>query len=175
MKLNQPEDDFLSLVSALAQRYERLEEGIYELIPPAGYWVPMLSSVAIWRGNLIVDALPKYASADHGANFQCFLRSLEKSINGDNAEIKPFFDGYLVKDRLAEQILDYEFSITHINNIRESIKEGFWKVTEKGSNSFQIKLAPKIQRTALHLLSIKAQFLSSSKQAKKILSKKASN
>lgn len=175
MEEKQSKNEFLSLFSALAQKYESLEEELYKKVPPAGYWVPMLSSVAIWRGNEIVDALPKYASADHGTNFQCFLKSLEKSISRDKTEIEPFFDGHLVKDHLAEAILNYEFSLSHINHIRASINEGFWKLTKTGLNSFKIQLSPRLQRTALHLLSIKAQFLSSSRQTKKILSKKASH
>jgi hypothetical protein len=171
MPKNEARQKFLKLLDELDAKYNEVREPLYAQTPAVGYWLSMLAGLAVKRSNSIVDQNPKYASADHGANFQCLLRAMRQSIQEKEHFEGPFFDGVLIEDPRAETVLLYESARTQIRHKRASVVNELWEIEEPSEKKFRIHLAKKHQRTALHILSVKAQFLNSSKAVKSILSK----
>lgn len=172
MEMNQAAQNFVACLDELDSKYAEFEADLYQQTPPTGYWLSMIAGVAVEKSNRTVDHNPKYASADHGANFQCLLACIRKSIKNDDPFVRPYFDGVLAPDGLAQSALGYESARIYVRHMRASILMGLWSVEEPTSRQFKISLTPKHQRSALHLLSVKAQFLKSSKPTKKILAGK---
>jgi len=170
MALSQAASNFLICVDLLDAKYQELEEALYARLVPTSYALPMFAGVAVAKSNAIVDHNPRYASADHGANFQCLLTCIRKAMEAGEAFAGPYFDGVLQQDPHASAILQYESARTYVRHMRSSVTNDLWVVEEPSPRQFRIRLAAKHQRSALHLLSAKAQYLRSSASSQAILS-----
>ncbi|MBU2297417.1 MAG: hypothetical protein KKG39_03665 [Gammaproteobacteria bacterium] len=159
-------------ISELQEKYLELEEKVYANLPDLGYWIPMLTSLAVNNGNKIVDALGNNGAADHNANFRCLLLSVSKSINSKDYQFTPFFDGLLNTDEKAKNVLLYEFNNLKMFHDKVSASEGLWNIEKDNSGTYNIRLSESIKRSALHLLANKADNLSRPKAIRDIINSK---
>lgn len=135
-----------------------------EYVASANYVVPMLLDLAIDHGNEIVDAVPRYSSLDHAANWSGLLSAVSRFDDF----LMPYFETSLVADPFAEELLCYEGDRRGREHAVSSFEQGLWRLVED-DDGLRINLAPRIRRSALHLVANKADFLSSSETLQEFL------
>lgn len=166
---------YVQKISEIEVKFLELDKDIYSNLPDLGYWIPMLTSIAVKTGNDLIDALGCNGSADHNANFRTLLLSISKSINKENDQFIPFFDGSLNTDEKAQTVLFYEYQKLKLFHDKVSASEGLWNIEKDTSGTYNIRLSESIKRSALHLLAIKAEHLSSPKTIRDILNSRPTN
>ena len=166
-QINQAADSFLQIVSMQEERHNALAPEIYSGLPAAGYAVPMLLHMAVCDGNEIVDNVWKFSSADHGTNWATTVRLAERL--GAAEPFEPFFQSALAEDPSVRQAREFERSRTYGAHLRASVEQGLWRMSAT-SGGFGATVTPLSWRSALHLLAIKLDFLTSSAEEQQILS-----
>ncbi|WP_150818077.1 hypothetical protein [Pseudomonas fluorescens] len=161
--------EYSSQITEIETMYSNNREKVYTQLPAPGYWIPMLLSAAVKKGNGIVDNIQKYSSPDHGVNFRALLVTISQSHAHPISDFQPFFDEALKLDDQAKHVFTYESDRLMMLHDKTSAEEGIWHVTRHADSAYKIELSPASQRTALHLLSVKADFLSSSNTIRKFL------
>ncbi|VWD36221.1 hypothetical protein BLA39750_05028 [Burkholderia lata] len=161
-------EEFANELSKLDDLYSELEGRVYEKAPSPGYVIPMLLDAAIRRSNHVVDIVQRYSSADHGSNFATLLLCIRK-CSGALDEFSPYFDRALEMDESIANIFRYEFARLLIQDRRISSKERLWSITKDLDGIYHIRLTKKMQRSALHVLSNKANYIYSSREIQKLL------
>ena len=152
---------YVDQLNSLNEKFDELKEDVYKNRPSSGYFVPMLVATAIENANSIVDAINRYSSADHNANFRCLLKAISESMSHEDKDFLPFFDNAINKDKHAESVISYEWAKLKIYHDTVSANQGIWNISETSECNYEIKLASSSKRTALHLLSNKADFYAS--------------
>ncbi|MGE6760603.1 hypothetical protein ACQKGO_21470 [Corallococcus interemptor] len=149
-------------------------DAAYTRLPGARYALPMAWRCAIKASNDLVDAVPRYSSADHGSLFKALI-SVTRAILQHEADFQgPFFDSTLTYDDAVKTCFVGEYEFLRLLNMEASFREGFWRASyEREFDRFRISLAPSQRRSALTLIDHKAEYLSYSKEQQKVLSIKA--
>jgi len=137
---------------------------IYTKLPRPGYALPMAWSCAVGMSNQLVDAVPRYSSADHGSIFKSLLTVARGVLKATDTEFAgPHFDFALEHDEAVQAGLDTEYQLLAYLNLEISLREGYWSLSyDVDDDSFRISLSPAQRRTALVLLDHKAEFFSMS-------------
>ncbi|WP_155626013.1 hypothetical protein [Burkholderia vietnamiensis] len=122
--------------------------------------------MALRDGNAIIDTGLRFGSADHGTNWANTMRLAERL--GVTEPFEPFFNSALAEDPNIRQAREFEHSRAYGAHLRASVEQGIWRLsaTEGG---FGATVTPLSWRSALHLLTIKFDFLTSSAEERQIL------
>lgn len=149
-----------------------MREPTYSSLPRPGYALPMAWRCGVEVNNAIVDAVPRYSSADHGSLFKSLL-TVVCNIRSTATErfSGPHFDAVLAQDEVIESCLELEHSQLACLNLEVSLREGYWRASyHSAEDAFRLSLAPPQRRSALALINIKAAFLSYPREVREILS-----
>jgi hypothetical protein len=119
----------------------------------------MAVQCALRTAEFIVELLPRYSSADHIAIFRALLALLAKCLRGGGDKFEPYFGDVVTVDSLVERLLELERQRLFFLNMETSLERSYWRVT-KEYDVPRIRLAKPMRRSALHLLSNKASYLS---------------
>ncbi len=142
--------------------------------------VTMIFLCAIDFAGNIVSKVPRNSSADHNSCFKIVIEMICHLID-DSDETRRVFEPntmYLSKvDELVSsevyKMLEKEFCRRFAElfelNCEKSIKEGLW-IPCLEEEVVRFKLHKSIRRAAIHLVSIKAEYLASTEEIKKLLS-----
>jgi hypothetical protein len=126
----------------------------FQYTAAANYVVPMLLDLAIDRGNAVVDAVPRYSSLDHAANWS----SLLSAISRFDHFVAPYFNTREATDPIAENLLRFESDRLGQQHAASSFEQGLWSLVED-DQGLRVHLAPRVRRSALHLVAGRADFL----------------
>ena len=107
------------------------------------------------RGNEIVEHVPRYSSPDHAVNFAALIRFIGRR---PRSPFYPYFLEPLVIDPLVEHVLRDEIDNLMLEDMQESVRKGYWLVEDTG-NAARIVLAEPLRRSALHLFSNRAAYM----------------
>ena len=149
-----------------------MREPTYSSLPRPGYALPMAWRCGVEFSNEIVDAVPRYSSADHGSLFKSLLTVVCNIRSTANERFSgPHFYAVLAKDEVVESCLELEHSQLACLNLEVSLREGYWRASyHSAEDAFRLSLAPPQRRSALALTNIKAEFLSYPREVREILS-----
>jgi hypothetical protein len=148
------------LVAQLQAGSADLAGEIHGLLDPfqytaaANYVVPMLLDLAIDHGNEVVDAVPRYSSLDHAANWSSLLSAIARFDDF----LAPYFNRREATDPFAEELLRFESGRLGRQHAVSSFEQGLWSLVED-DEGLRVHLAPRARRSALHLVADKADFL----------------
>lgn len=154
-EIDDPSASLTREIDKLEEFYKRCEERLYADLPPSGYAAPMLISLALKRGNLIVDRTPRYSSADHGTLWTNVIKILQKLLRRDDF-VGPHFGMHDVEDPRIKELLGFENAKSFASHLRGSMENGIWKIERVGT-VYSATISPYAMRSALHLLSNKAE------------------
>lgn len=144
--------------------------------------VTMIFLCAINFSENIVSHVPRNSSADHNSCFKILIEMINHLIH-DSDDTRRVFEPNLmylskVEDIVTSKvykIFEMEFCMRFNQlfelNCEKSIEEGLWIPSLKGK-MVRLKLHKSIRRAAIHLVSIKAEYLASTEETKKLLSAK---
>lgn len=165
---------------------KKLEDGINDIeqrkeillnnIPIAGYSIPMAFRCAISKSNSIVDHVRKFSSADHGSYFKSLMVFVCTCLNEftNTEDFTPYFYVEEHIDPTIEELVELEYIKYYIINVRESLMNELWEITDIRNRKINTTLSPKIRRSGLTLLSMKADFLSRNKMLQRMITNKES-
>ncbi len=126
----------------------------FQYVASANYVVPMLLDLAIDHGNEVVDAVPRYSSLDHASNWS----SLLSAVSRFDDFMVPYFNTKEATDPIAEELLRFESDRLGRQHAISSFEQGLWSLVED-DQGLRVHLAPRVRRSALHLVANKADFL----------------
>ena len=138
---------------------------VYPVLAEWPYTIPMALTFAHQRGDEIVDKVPRYSSADHAANFATLVRFINRR---PHTPFFPYFLEPLVIDPLVEELLRDEYHNLRLEHVKESIVQGYWRVEGNNANA-RIILSEPVRRSALHLVSHKADFTSQTRRQRRVI------
>ena len=167
-----PWDQTVDAIKADRESIRESLEPVYSSLPRPGYVLPMAWRCGVAVGNAIVDAVPRFSSADHGSLFKSLLTVV---CNIQSTATERFsgrhFDAVLAQDEVVESCLELEHSQLSCLNLEVSLREGYWRVSyHSAEDAFRLSLAPPQRRSALALINDKAAFLSYPPDVREILS-----
>lgn len=148
------------LVAQLQARPGNSAGEVGDLLDPAqytaaaNYVVPMLLDLAVDHGNEVVDAVPRYSSLDHAANWSSLLCAVARFDDF----LAPYFNRREATDPFAEELLRFESDRLGRQHALSSFEQGLWSLVED-EEGLRVHLAPRARRSALHLVANKADFL----------------
>jgi hypothetical protein len=126
----------------------------FQYTAAANYVVPMLLDLAIDHGNEVVEAVPRYSSLDHAANWSSLLSAVARFDDF----LVPYFNRREATDPFAEELLRFESNRLGRQHALASFEQGLWSLVED-EEGLRVHLAPRARRSALHLVANKADFL----------------
>ena len=136
----------------------------FQYTAAANYVVPMLLDLAIDHGNEVVDAVPRYSSPDHAANWSTLLSAVSRFDDF----LVPYFNTREATDPFAEKLLRFESDRLGRQHSVSSFEQGLWSLVED-DKGFRVHLAPRVRRSALHLVAGKADFLAADPSTQQVL------
>lgn len=156
--------DRATVRNSLTARYSELSK--------PGYSLPMAWSCAVKMSNMLVDAVPRYSSADHGSIFKSLISVTNNILMIPGYEFKgPHFDRAYEYDEAIQSCLQGEYHLLEKLNLEVSLSEDYWRLWYiADSDVFRLSLAPMQRRSALMLLDHKVEHLSLSPDEHTMLS-----
>jgi hypothetical protein len=129
--------------------------GAPPMLPPLdpGYLVPMLVHAARQHGNDIVDAVPRYSSADHTVNWYCLVSALTQVIDFTD----PYFHFGASIDPAAKAILQEHHDRYRVRHQLASFEVGHWELFTNDAGYAEIGLTPPARRSALNVVASRAE------------------
>ena len=145
---------------------------MYASTPHPGYSLPMAWRCAVAASNEVVDAVPRYSSADHGSLFKSLLAVILTVQSESDVEFsEPHFDNALTHDEVIRSCLELENHDIAFLDLEISLRQGYWRIDyHPDEDAFRLSLAPPQRRSALVLLDHKVEFLSYPPNVREILS-----
>lgn len=119
---------------------------------------------AMRRGNEIVDAVPRESSTDHAYNFAC-LATLLLGHSAAPRTIRPLPS----IDPGVRDAFGLWSELSFIEHLRVSVANGYWE-SRVVDGALRFGLQPPFRRSALHLLSNKAEYLAASPEMQDLMS-----
>lgn len=169
-------EEFLQKLSKIISGNKAFENAIFGILAEDGYVIPMALRQAVKYSNFTVDKLPRYSSADHGTNFKTLLTLIEKCLSRIKSKSDviffPYFDVPIVIDPLVEGSYEYIRNLIFLQNIYVSVESKYWEV-HKNNGHLRISISESMRRSALSLISDKADFFYRSPEVQDVLAEKS--
>jgi hypothetical protein len=130
---------------------------LYQRLPKTSVIIDCAFSTAIEFCNNIIDAVPRYSSADHGTVFKVLNTIIYNCLQSLVNEEVFHPSGYLApSDRKAiKECFTEEYNKLYLLNLLSPIEKDLIRVSRQ-DNSYRLSLSETLRRSALTLLSNKA-------------------
>jgi len=153
-------EQYIADIKSIEDLYTNNHNIVYQSIPSANQWIPELHLAALAKGDETVDSVKKFASADHSVNFRALINAILKSYPDSLSEFEPSYEKTLALKEKAEHLFTYEHDLLRMLHDASSVNERLWKISRHADSGYKIEIASSRQRTAMDLLSEKADYLS---------------